>query len=387
MTINIGHILTHSSQRQNDTGVFGRLCIMEPSVLVNVLLNKLDNCVIVTVRILQFSARANKANDHPFTANTTGNRCTQIFQVITGGIVNFFHICQRFQHCQFCLCGLQICVILYKRFLKICQIIIGVTGSFDLLLTVRSNYTNRVNQFFNFFRCFLILRICLQQSKIIFCISQLFIVTDQLLLIRCECIISLPGCSDFCFAVQRNLFIDLIDQYFYRFCLFLIVSLLQFCKLGFCIGQFFIVLDLLFLSISQCIICLTGSFDLIFAVQSNCANGIDQLFNCLSSSFIPIRKALAACFLGVIIGIVENDYIAFLYRLLRNTQIGMDTIESIHPTGITAVGEFTDTVNRLHIITGGILPTHTSFLQCLFQHILDRCTGLHLVSLCGNPCA
>ena len=82
---------------------------------------------------------------------------------------------------------------------------------------------------------------------------------------------------------------------------------------------------------------------------------------------------------------MEYDHIAFLYSLLRNTQVGMDTIECVHPAGVAAVGELANAIDGFHIVAGGVLAAHAGFLQRHFQHILDGCTGFHFVGLLSNP--
>ena len=82
---------------------------------------------------------------------------------------------------------------------------------------------------------------------------------------------------------------------------------------------------------------------------------------------------------------MEYDHIAFLHCLFCNTQAGMNTIQGIHPARVRTIREFTNTIDRFHIVTGRVLIVHTSCCQSHLQHILNCSTGSNHVCFLRNP--
>ena len=78
MSANIGHILADGSQCQNQSGILRRLCLVEPFILVDILLNILHSQVIPGLHILDLPTGADQTNDHPLAADTAHTGHSQI---------------------------------------------------------------------------------------------------------------------------------------------------------------------------------------------------------------------------------------------------------------------------------------------------------------------
>ena len=146
-------------------------------------------------------------------------------------------------------------------------------------------------------------------------------------------------------------------------------------------NQLGIITDQCLLFFGQCIISLTGSGDLILLIQSDLTNCIDQTHN--------LKHIRIFSFSGVIISVMEDNNVAILQALLRNTQRGMHAIQRIHPAAQRTVGKLTDTDavlgDILHIVAAGIDNRQVIGRCNHLQNLKDSCTGLYLIISCRHP--
>ena len=94
MSAHIGNILADCRQCQDHTGILSRLCAVQAPTFINILLYKL-HCIFV-VSLGNLAAGTDQVNHHPLTADGSGNRSSQFFQIITGGLVDIFDTNQVF---------------------------------------------------------------------------------------------------------------------------------------------------------------------------------------------------------------------------------------------------------------------------------------------------
>ena len=86
---------------------------------------------------------------------------------------------------------------------------------------------------------------------------------------------------------------------------------------------------------------------------------------------------------------MEDNNVAILQALLRNTQRGMHAIQRIHPAAQRTVGKLTDTDavlgDILHIVAVGIANRQVIGRCNHLQNLKDSCTGLYLIISCRHP--
>ena len=417
---------------------------MEPSGFgVNALLHILHSLLVVILHAGDCPSGPGQADDHPFAADGANAGRTQSLHVVAGGDVGIADLTHGLQHGKLRLGGGQNIVVVNQLLLQIGQGVVSLPGVLNVLLGILCDVSDLVDLVYDLLGLFLVLFRSRKLGVGGLGIGELLDVRDQILLILGQSIVGFPGRADAGAALFRNRVFDLVNeldnlvglelvplpggfleggelrdpflllggqlvvavpcgvdgraaidrdradlgnQIIYSFGLGLVVRLFQLLVLILGVGQLLVVCDLGLFFRTQSVINLPSCVDFRLAGVgvghgADLVNQVDNVLGCAGF----LNRSHSALFFGVVIGIVQDDFITLLQIPSRYANIRMASVNGVHPAGELAIVKFSKAVdgrnvNGIILIIITCVNTHAVLREYTLQDIpyRFRCVRFHI---------
>ena len=440
----VGHVAANGRQRQNDPGVIRGFRLVEPSGFgVDVLGHVLQNLLVVVLHAGDVPVGTGQTDDHPLAADGADAGRTQSLHVVAGGDVGIADLAHGFQHGKLRLGGGQNIVVVNQLLLQIGQGIVSLPGGLNVLLGILCDASDLAYFVHDLLRLLLVLFRSRKLGVGGLGVGELLDVRDQILLILGQSVISLAGSFNTGLALFRDGVFDLVnkldnlvglelvplpggfleggelrDQFLllssqlvvavpcgvdgraavdrdradlgnevvYRFGFGLVVRLFQLFVLILGVSELLVVCDLFLFFRTQSVIGFPCRVDFRLAGvgEGHGADLIDQVDDILGCAGF-LNRSHSTLFFGVVIGIVQDDFITLLQIPSRYANIRMASVNGVHPAGELAIVKFSKAVdgrnvNGIILIIIACVNTHAVLREYTLQDIpyRFRCVRFHI---------
>ena len=366
---NVGHLLANGRQGQNHPAVIRGLGLVQPVGFgVDAAFNVLQSLLVVVLHAGDRPSGAGQADDHPFAAYSADAGSAQLLHVVAGGNVGVAYLTHGFQHRQLGFRGGQYIVVVHQQLLQVGQCVIGFPGRLNVLFGIQGDIGQLLDEVNNLLCLFLVLGGSRQLGVSLFRVRQLLGVGNQTLLGIGQAVVGFPGRLDAGLALFGDRLPDLVNEldHLIRFQLIpFLGGLLQSVEilyqcfllrrqgvvdvpgvadgraavggdgadfadqvvhircprlhqplvLGLCLskGSEIVGTDLVLFSSSQRVISTPGRIDSLLASVrvGHSTDLVDQVNDLLGGAGV-LGRSHTTLFLGIIVSIVQNDYVTLL---------------------------------------------------------------------------
>ena len=440
----VGHVAANGRQGNDDPGVIRRLSLVEPSGFgVDVLGHILLNLLVVVLHAGDIPVGTCQTDDHPLAADGANAGRTQGLHIVAGGDVGIADLAHGFQHGKLRFGSGQNIVVVNQPLLQVSQGVVSLPGVLNVLLGILCDASDLADFVHDLLRLLLVLFRSRKLGVGGLGVGELLDVRDQILLILGQSVVGFPGRADAGAALFRNRVFDLVneldnlvglelvplpggfleggelrDQFLllssqlvvavpcgvdgraavdrdradlgnevvYRFGFGLVVRLFQLFVLILGVSELLVVCDLFLFFRTQSVIGFPCRVDFRLAGvgEGHGADLIDQVDDILGCAGF-LNRSHSTLFFGVVIGIVQDDFITLLQIPSRYANIRMGSVNGVHPAGELAIVKFSKAVdgrnvNGIILIIIACVNTHAVLREYTLQDIpyRFRCVRFHI---------